>query len=111
MTDEDTPIEAGLGFAVRFDKGAFLGSEVLLAQKQHGVKKRLVQFALEDGAPALPAVIAAAGEPASMRFIEFFTANIRNPNTRAAYARVGPAANRPMPKLPRWRNYRLPWSR
>ena len=38
--------------------------------------------------PTLPAMIAAAGEPASMRFIEFFTANIRNPNTRAAYARA-----------------------
>ncbi len=48
MTDEDTPIEAGLGFAVRFGKGEFLGREVLLEQKRNGVKKRLVQFALED---------------------------------------------------------------
>jgi site-specific recombinase XerD len=31
-------------------------------------------------------VIARAGPHASRRFIEFFTANIRNPNTRAAYA-------------------------
>jgi site-specific recombinase XerD len=37
---------------------------------------------------ALPAVIAGAGERARRRFIEFFTANIRNPNTRAAYARA-----------------------
>jgi hypothetical protein len=29
-----------------------------------------------------PAVIAAAGERASYRFLEFFTANIRNPHTR-----------------------------
>lgn len=36
----------------------------------------------------LPAVITAAGEHASRRFVEFFTANIRNPNTRAAYARA-----------------------
>ena len=48
MADEDTPLEAGLGFAVCFDKGAFLGSEALFGQKQYGVKKRLVQFALED---------------------------------------------------------------
>jgi site-specific recombinase XerD len=33
----------------------------------------------------LPAMIAAAGERASLRFIDFFTAHIRNPNTRAAY--------------------------
>jgi site-specific recombinase XerD len=31
-------------------------------------------------------LIADAGENASLRFLDFFTANIRNPNTRAAYA-------------------------
>src|SRR4051794_39332805 len=36
----------------------------------------------------LPAVIAQAGEKAGRRFVEFFTANIRNPNTRTAYARA-----------------------
>lgn len=36
---------------------------------------------------ALPALIAVAGESAQTRFVEFFTANIRNPNTRRAYAR------------------------
>jgi site-specific recombinase XerD len=35
-----------------------------------------------------PALIAASGERASYRFLEFFTANIRNPNTRRAYARA-----------------------
>ena len=35
-----------------------------------------------------PALIAAAGERASYRFFEFFTAQIRNPNTRRAYARA-----------------------
>lgn len=39
----------------------------------------------------LPAVIARAGENASRRFVEFFTANIRNRNTRMAYMRaLGP---------------------
>jgi hypothetical protein len=33
-----------------------------------------------------PRLIADAGESASLRFLDFFTANIRNPNTRAAYA-------------------------
>jgi hypothetical protein len=40
------------------------------------------------GVDALPAIIRAHGERASRRFIEFFTANIRNRNTRAAYARA-----------------------
>src|ERR1700733_5980744 len=39
-------------------------------------------------APAVPTLVAAAGERASRRFIEFFAANIRNPHTRRAYARA-----------------------
>ena len=35
-----------------------------------------------------PALIAAVGERASYRFLEFFTSNIRNPHTRRAYARA-----------------------
>src|SRR4051812_41335272 len=34
---------------------------------------------------AIPALFANAGERATYRFVEFFTANIHNPNTRAAY--------------------------
>ena len=34
----------------------------------------------------VPAMVADPGEAAALRFIDFFTANIRNPNTRAAYA-------------------------
>lgn len=36
-------------------------------------------------APVLPALITTAGERAARRFLEFFTVNIRNKNTRAAY--------------------------
>jgi integrase/recombinase XerD len=39
-------------------------------------------------AGALPALIAGAGDRAALRFLEFFTVNIRNRNTRAAYARA-----------------------
>jgi site-specific recombinase XerD len=38
--------------------------------------------------PALPVLVAAAGERASIRFLEFFAANIRNPHTRRAYLRA-----------------------
>jgi integrase/recombinase XerC len=40
------------------------------------------------GSPALPALVAATGERASMRFLEFFAAKIRNPHTRRAYYRA-----------------------
>jgi integrase/recombinase XerD len=36
----------------------------------------------------IPRLILQGGEPAARRFIEYFTATIRNPNTRAAYMRV-----------------------
>ena len=49
ITEEDTPLEAGLGFAVAFDKDAdFIGRDALLRQKETSLKRRLVQFALED---------------------------------------------------------------
>jgi 4-methylaminobutanoate oxidase (formaldehyde-forming) len=54
ITGEDTPIEAGLGFACAFGKNvAFTGRDVLLLQKEKGVAKRMVQFALEDPEPLL----------------------------------------------------------
>jgi site-specific recombinase XerD len=54
------------------------------------VESNIVRVARSDisatGAIRLPAIILAAGERASRRFVEFFTANIRNRNTREAYA-------------------------
>ena len=54
ITDEDTPLEAGLGFAVKMDKpGGFIGREALLRQKAEGLKQRLVQFLLQSPDPML----------------------------------------------------------
>lgn len=47
LSPDDTPLEAGLGFAIDWTK-QFLGREALLAQKQAGVKRRLVIFVLDD---------------------------------------------------------------
>src|ERR1700734_4457849 len=46
--------------------------------------------ALAPGSPThlVPALMAGAGDAAGWRYVEFFTANIRNPNTRRAYARA-----------------------
>jgi heterotetrameric sarcosine oxidase gamma subunit len=49
ITDQDTPLEAGLGFAVAWDKpGGFRGRDALLAQRDQPRSKRLVQFRLDD---------------------------------------------------------------
>jgi len=37
---------------------------------------------------SLPALVSAAGTRASIRFLEFFAANIRNSHTRRAYTRA-----------------------
>lgn len=54
--DEDTPLEAGLGFTVAWDKpGGFTGREALLAQRARGTPaRRLVQVMLEDSSASAP---------------------------------------------------------
>jgi 4-methylaminobutanoate oxidase (formaldehyde-forming) len=56
IADEDTPLEAGLGFTVAWDKpGGFIGREALLAQRAKGpLPKRLVQVMLEDASESAP---------------------------------------------------------
>jgi 4-methylaminobutanoate oxidase (formaldehyde-forming) len=50
----DTPLEAGLGFFVDFDKpGGFIGRDALLRQKEEGLKQRFVQFLLQGPEPLL----------------------------------------------------------
>jgi integrase/recombinase XerD len=41
-----------------------------------------------DSSETVPALFADAGERAAFRFLEFFTAEIRNPNTRRAYGQA-----------------------
>lgn len=53
ITDEDHVLEAGLGFAVKTDKGDFLGRDAVLRKKEAGLKRRLVQFKLDDPQPSL----------------------------------------------------------
>jgi 4-methylaminobutanoate oxidase (formaldehyde-forming) len=49
ITPEDTPIEAGLGFAVKLDKGDFTGRDALLEASKAGPRKVLRCLTLEDG--------------------------------------------------------------
>ncbi len=53
ITDEDHALEAGLGFAVKVDKGDFIGRDAVLRRKEEGLKRRLVQFRLADPEPLL----------------------------------------------------------
>lgn len=53
ITDEDHVLEAGLGFAVKTDKGDFIGRDAVLRKKDAGLSRRLVQFRLTDPQPLL----------------------------------------------------------
>jgi glycine cleavage system T protein len=49
ITDEDSPLEAGLGFAIAWSKpDGFIGREALQRHKERGVRRRLVNFKLLD---------------------------------------------------------------
>jgi len=48
LDDTTTPLEAGLGWVVKFSKGPFLGRERLLWQKEQGVKRKLAGLELVE---------------------------------------------------------------
>ncbi len=48
ITCEDHVLEAGLGFAVKTAKPAFIGRDAVLRKKEAGLERRLVQFRLSD---------------------------------------------------------------
>jgi 4-methylaminobutanoate oxidase (formaldehyde-forming) len=58
ISDEDHVLEAGLGFAVKPEKpngrfGEFIGRTAVLRKRDLGLKRRLLQFKLEDPEPLL----------------------------------------------------------
>jgi len=52
LSEEISPLEAGLGWITRFEKPSFIGREALVRQKERGVPRRLVALSLtEAGVP------------------------------------------------------------
>ncbi|MEW5717310.1 MAG: glycine cleavage system aminomethyltransferase GcvT [Chloroflexota bacterium] len=61
--DNVTPLEAGLGWTVKFDKGDFIGHDALWRQKQAGITRALVSIEmLDDGLPAIGSRIVKNGK-------------------------------------------------
>ncbi|HUJ62358.1 MAG TPA: glycine cleavage system aminomethyltransferase GcvT [Kofleriaceae bacterium] len=65
LDDDHTPLEAGLGWAVKLDR-EFLGAPALRAQKHDGLERQLVGFKIDEGTRAIarhgyPVVDRAAG--------------------------------------------------
>jgi 4-methylaminobutanoate oxidase (formaldehyde-forming) len=58
ITPDEMPYEAGLDFAVKLDKGDFIGREALLEAKERQPERKLVCLVLED-----PRSVALGSEP------------------------------------------------
>lgn len=52
LDESVSPLEAGMHWAVSFDKGAFVGRDALLKQKEKGMTRKLVAFKMVDKAVA-----------------------------------------------------------
>lgn len=49
LSDEISPLEAGLGIFVKLDKKAFIGKEALVAQKEKGLPRKTIGLEIEKG--------------------------------------------------------------
>jgi glycine cleavage system T protein len=58
VTPDETPWEAGLGFAVKLDKGDFIGREALVEARERPSERRLACLVLQD-----PRAVALGSEP------------------------------------------------
>jgi glycine cleavage system T protein len=61
ITPDETPYEAGLGFAVKLEKGDFIGREALVAAQEQPPERRLACLVLDD-----PRSVALGSEPVRM---------------------------------------------
>ena len=48
MNDEVTPLEAGISWATKLEKGDFIGRDKLLAMKDAGIPRKIIAFKLDD---------------------------------------------------------------
>lgn len=48
IDETTTPLEAGIGWTVKFDKGDFIGRDALWRQRESGLTRSLVAFVMED---------------------------------------------------------------
>ena len=61
ITPDENPYEAGLGFAVKLDKGEFMGRDALLASQERPPERKLACLVLDE-----PRAVALGSEPVRM---------------------------------------------
>ena len=80
IDDATTPLEAGLGWTVKLSKEEFTGRDALVRQKEQGLLRRLVGFALEGRrVPRHGMVIEAGGRPVGVVTSGTFSPSLQQP--------------------------------
>ena len=51
IDETTTPLEAGLGWVVKLDKGDFVGRDALVRQRAAGVPRKMIGLAMDEAAP------------------------------------------------------------
>lgn len=76
LSEEITPLEVGLSWAVKLDKGDFIGRDALVKQKAGGITRRLVGFKMVErgGVPRAHYDVQVGGKP-----IGFVTSGTSSP--------------------------------
>ena len=78
MDDQASPLEAGLGWVVKLDKGDFVGRAALQKQKEQGLSRKLVGFKLtEPGIARHGHVVVREGRPVGL-----VTSGTRSPSLK-----------------------------
>ena len=115
MTTEHDPYEAGLGFAVKMDKGEFVGRDALVGKGPDTVTRRLVPLVIRDDEAVVMGkepVVSTASRPATSRAAGMGTRSarrwptlgcrptLRGPVGQSRSATSGRTCRRPSPREP-----------
>lgn len=96
LGEDITPLEAGIGWAVKLKKESFIGREALLRQKEGGVPRTLICLQLDDrGIARQGAAVLQDGRPVGQVTSGTFSPTLQRPLALAlvrAEARSGPLA-------------------
>lgn len=78
ITKDISPLEAGLGFFVKLNKNNFIGKSALAAQKEEGLKRKLIGFEMrERGIPRHGYEVAVNGNPIGFVTTGYFSPTLR----------------------------------
>lgn len=86
ITSETNPLEAGLGWVVKFEKGDFLGRQALLKIKDAGLPRKLVGLKLAENDRRIPRQGYRVFDPTGERVVGVVTSGTQAPSLKESIA-------------------------